>query len=83
MSQVEDKWGLGEQFIVEQLQTVFAADSLDDTQALTHEVNTYDEISDRFGSISYNKGASVIRMFEHVLGHEAFIKALRKYLKAK
>lgn len=80
---VETEWGLDQQFVVEQLQTVFEADSLEDSQALTHEVNTPDEIGDRFGSISYNKGASVIRMVEHTLSHNTFIAALRNYLKTK
>ncbi|XP_055325495.1 uncharacterized protein LOC129579438 [Sitodiplosis mosellana] len=79
---VETTWGLDQQFVVEQLQSVFGPDSLEDSQALTHEVNTPDEIDDRFGSISYNKGASVIRMVEHTIGHDTFISALRNYLKA-
>ena len=62
---------------------MFGDDSLEDTKALTHEANTPAEISDRFGSISYNKGASVIRMVEHTLGHNTFIAALRTYLKTK
>lgn len=80
---VESNWGLDQQFVVEQLQTVFGADSLEDTRPLSDEVFTPDEIADRFGSISYNKGASVIRMLEHAVGHNRFISALRNYLKTK
>lgn len=80
---MEDTWNLDQQFVVEQLQSIFDSDSLEESHALTHEVNSPDEVSDRFDSVSYNKGASVIRMFEHALGHETFIAALRNYLKTK
>lgn len=80
---VEDKWGLDQQFVVEQQQSVFGADSLEDSLPLSQEVSSPEEIADRFGSISYNKGASVIRMVEHTLGHSTFIAGLRKYLKEK
>lgn len=83
MIQIEDSWGLEQQFVVEQLQAVFAVDSLESSHALSREVNSPDEIAERFGSISYNKGASIIRMFEHTLGRDTFIAALRKYLKTK
>lgn len=81
--QIESEWGLEQQFIVEQLQNVFNRDSLDDTHALSHEINSPDDISDIFGTISYNKGSSIIRMIEHLMGHDKFISALRKYLNAK
>lgn len=83
MFKVEDTWGLKQQFVIEQVHSVFGADSLEDSKALSHEVYTPDEIAERFGSISYNKGASVIRMFEHALGNTTFIAALRNYLKKK
>lgn len=65
------------------MQGIFGADSLEDSKPLTHEVNTPDEIGDSFGTITYNKGASVIRMVEHTLGHDTFISALQNYLKTK
>lgn len=83
MFKVEDTWNLGQQFVVEQLQTIFDADSLEDSHALTHEVESPDEVSDRFDSVSYNKGAAVIRMVEHTLGNKTFIAALKSYLKTK
>ncbi|XP_031623813.1 membrane alanyl aminopeptidase-like [Contarinia nasturtii] len=78
---VEAKWGLEQQFIVNQIHVALVGDSLESTKALFHEVNTPDEIGDRFGLISYYKGGSVIRMFEHTFGHDKFTDALRHYLK--
>lgn len=80
---VESTWGLEKQFTVDELQSVFGEDSLESTFALSHDVNTPAEIKDRFGGISYNKGGSVIRMFEHALGHDTFIAAIRNYLRNK
>lgn len=74
---------MDQQFVVEQLQSAFGADSLDNSLPLSYDVNSPEEIADRFGTISYNKGASVIRMVEHTLGHNTFIAGLRKYLKDK
>lgn len=80
---VETTWDLPEQFVVEQLQAVFYADSLDSTRPMTHSVNTPDEISSVFDSISYNKGASVLRMIEHAIGSDNFKKSIREYLRTK
>lgn len=65
------------------MQKVFGEDSLESSLPLSYDVNTPAEIKDRFGGISYAKGGSVIRMFEHALGHDLFIAALRNYLKVK
>lgn len=84
MFQIESDWGLEQQFVVDQLQKVFVRDSLDDTLPLdNNEVYSPDDISKMFGTISYNKGASIIRMIEHTMGHEKFIAGLRTYLKNK
>lgn len=80
---VEPDWDLPLQFIVEQVHTAFRTDGLETSHPLTHDVNTPSEISDIFDSISYNKGASVIRMIEHMIGSEKFRDALRDYLKQK
>lgn len=80
---VYKEWDLDLQFVPDQLHTIFASDSLEFSYALTREVNTPDEIDSTFGSHSYMKGASIIRMTEHVLGHDKFITAIRQYLRKK
>lgn len=80
---VESDWGLEDQFVVNQVQVALGVDSVESTEALFHEVNTPDEIANRFSSISYNKGGSVIRMFEHTFGRDNFIKAHHHYLETK
>lgn len=58
-------------------------DSLDTSHPMTKDVNSPTEISGIFDSISYNKGASVIRMIEHIMGSTNFQAALQQYLKIK
>lgn len=78
---VEDKWNIPEQFVVEQVQTVMVTDSQTNTHAMTIDVEAHFDLDKAFDSISYNKGASVIRMMEHMIGTETFKTALQKYLR--
>ncbi|CAG9857860.1 unnamed protein product [Phyllotreta striolata] len=77
--------GLGDfeiekQFVVEQQHSAFVADAATDAKALTAGAWTPEQISGKFDTISYNKGASVYRMVENLIGSDAFQAALRKYL---
>lgn len=81
---VEKEWDLPGQFVVEQLQGVLPMDSLPGTHPMTNpEVYTPGQSSAMFSSISYNKGASIIRMIEHHMKTANFKKALQSYLKLK
>lgn len=62
---------------------IFADDSLENVLALSHDVKTSEEIKESLGQITYNKGASVIRMIQHTLGNDKFIGGLKKYFKIK
>ncbi|EDW23766.1 GL23790 [Drosophila persimilis] len=79
---VEDEWELEKQFVVDQIQSVMSMDSTNATNPLSDE-NTYtpSDLSRMFNSISYNKGATFIRMIEHLMGPEDFRKSLQEYLK--
>lgn len=80
---METDWGLDYQFVVDQLQVVFGADASETIHALTSDTYTPADISRKFDSISYNKGASIIRMMAHIMGETYFRDVLRSYLKAK
>src|SRR5690606_2848949 len=55
-------------------------DSLDGVQAVQVDVNHPDEISTLFdGAIVYAKGARLLRMLQHYIGHEAFQAGLKAY----
>lgn len=55
-------------------------DAINGVQAVQVDVNHPDEISTLFdGAIVYAKGARLLRMLQHYIGHEAFQKGLRAY----
>ncbi|GLG93883.1 Aminopeptidase N [Gryllus bimaculatus] len=73
-------WRMWDQFVVDQHQMVFALDSVQMANALTHHVSTPAEASASFGSITYNKGASILRMISNTIGPTYFQQALQNYL---
>ncbi|XP_020287873.1 aminopeptidase N isoform X2 [Pseudomyrmex gracilis] len=83
MDSVEPEWKVLEQFVVHDLQNVFGADALESSHPISIEVGHPDEISEIFDSISYSKGASIIRMMDHFLTTEVFKQGLTNYLNEK
>lgn len=67
-------------FINEDLEVGMEYDSLHNSHPIAVEVNNPDEINQIFDQISYNKGASLIRMIESFVGHESFKQGIRAYL---
>lgn len=76
---VEPSFKMKEQFVIEKLQYVFGIDALESSRPINVEVNTPDEINGLFDAISYEKGASIIRMASAFLGAETFQKGLTRY----
>jgi aminopeptidase N len=64
----------------EESQTALTLDALNATHAIHVDVNTPAEIESVFDPISYDKGASVLRMLEAYVGTEAFQKGVNSYL---
>ncbi|KRT82230.1 Peptidase, partial [Oryctes borbonicus] len=79
-SLVQQDWELMDQFVIEQQQTIFASDALESSAALNKEALTPNDISNKFASVSYNKGASVIRMAINFLGEKNFLDGIQEYL---
>ncbi|XP_058118577.1 uncharacterized protein LOC131284057 [Anopheles ziemanni] len=78
---VEPSWDLEHQFVVEQVQSAMQMDSLITTHPMTHPVYTQAQASSIFDNISYNKGAVVLRMIEHLMTPSTFLTAIRAYIK--
>jgi len=55
-------------------------DALQTSHPISVPVNHPDEINEIFDSISYGKGASVIRMTANFLGRTTFISGVSNYL---
>jgi len=60
--------------------TAFRLDALVTSHPIYIPVATPSEIGEIFDSISYNKGASILRMLDRRLGTETFRKGLTQYL---
>jgi alanyl aminopeptidase len=56
-------------------------DSLISARMIRQKILTKDDINNAFDSITYQKGATVIGMFENWMGPEEFRKAVQSYLK--
>lgn len=69
------------QFVIGILQNALEGD-ITDSEALRSNVTSPAEILCIFDIISYDKGASVLKMVEHILGTEAWKAGLSAYLNA-
>jgi puromycin-sensitive aminopeptidase len=75
------QWDIWTQFACNDLAVALSLDSLANTHPIEAEVNSPDEIGEIFDTVSYSKGASVIRMLASFLGEKNFRDGLRYYLK--
>ncbi|MGH2635860.1 MAG: M1 family metallopeptidase, partial [Actinomycetota bacterium] len=58
----------------------FEVDALHSTRSIEYPVASPDEASGMFDTLTYTKGAAVLRMLEQYLGAERFRDGIRKYL---
>ena len=81
----EPSWNLKDLMVLNEVYTVMAVDALASSHPLStpaEEVNTPAQINEMFDSISYSKGASVLRMLSNFLTEDLFKKGLASYLHA-
>lgn len=79
----EPTWNIKDEIILSDVHKVFAVDALASSHPLSRqeeEVNTPAQISEMFNTISYSKGASVLRMLSEFLTEPVFAKGLSSYL---
>ena len=75
------EWQVWTQFVIDEQLPAFRLDSLAHTHPINVSINHPDEIRTIFDTISYEKGASVLLMLMHYIGHDAFRSGLTNYLK--
>ncbi|XP_051920250.1 aminopeptidase N-like [Hippocampus zosterae] len=81
----EPQWNIKDQIVLDDVHRVFNLDALASSHPLSRredEVKTPAQISGIFNTISYSKGAAVLRMLSKFLGERVFAKGLSSYLKA-
>ncbi|XP_040896382.1 aminopeptidase N-like [Toxotes jaculatrix] len=79
----EPTWNMKDQIILYDVHKVFAVDALASSHPLSRqeeEVNEPAQISEMFNTISYSKGAAVLRMLSEFLTEPVFAKGLSSYL---
>uniref|UniRef100_A0A0E0M0C7 Aminopeptidase n=1 Tax=Oryza punctata TaxID=4537 RepID=A0A0E0M0C7_ORYPU len=74
------QWNIWTQFL-DSTTSALKLDSLAESHPIEVEIHHASEVDEIFDAISYDKGASVIRMLQSYLGAERFQKALASYIK--
>ncbi|KAL3886465.1 hypothetical protein ACJMK2_026450 [Sinanodonta woodiana] len=78
---IHTEWQMTEQFIGDDLLKALYLDSLSNSHPISVPVHRPSEINEIFDSITYSKGASIIRMLQEYIGKEKFQEGLKFYLK--
>ncbi|XP_019935929.2 aminopeptidase N-like isoform X1 [Paralichthys olivaceus] len=79
----EPTWNMKDQIILSDVHKVFRVDALASSHPLSRreeEVITPPQISEMFNSISYSKGAAVLKMLSEFLTEPVFARGLSSYL---
>src|SRR5215468_11258678 len=74
-------WGMAAQR-VEHRNEAAEADALVSSRVIRQPVHSYNDVKNAFDPITYQKGASVLRMFEQWVGPETFRRGIQRYLQA-
>jgi aminopeptidase N len=78
---VEPSWKQQEQFVVDKIFDFMEADSLPTSRPISIQSTNLADIFQLYDSITYDKGATLIRMMSMFLGAETFQRGVRTYLK--
>ncbi len=73
-------WNKAAQDVAFERERAFAADARSSTHAIVQKIDTVDQISQAFDSITYAKGQAVIGMIEAALGPDVFRAGVRSYM---
>jgi len=78
---VHPDWDMESQFVSDDFTRVLQLDGQKSSHPIVQSVYHPDQITEIFDTISYSKGASVIRMLESFIGAKNFQKGVSKFLK--
>ncbi|XP_022127003.2 aminopeptidase N isoform X1 [Pieris rapae] len=79
VNHIEPDWEMLLSFTRDKM-SLLRTDSLKNTSPVSRQVIDASEISQKFDEISYAKGANLIRMLNHTISQELFLKGLAIYL---
>lgn len=69
-----------EVYLLDRVHDAMGVDALTNARAIRQPIESDHDITNAFDSITYQKGAAVLSMFERYLGKETFQQGIRKYL---
>lgn len=75
-----ESWKMMDQFLIDDLHSVLTLDATLASHPIVQSVKTPDQITEIFDSITYNKGAAVIRMMDDFVGKDNFTTSVTNYL---
>ena len=73
---IDSSFKMDDWFVKDSLAVAFERDAMATSHPLSFPIEKAEDVSEAFDSISYDKGASVLRMLSNVLGEENFKKGL-------
>lgn len=73
-------WKMLDQFAISTLHGVLSLDATLGAHPIVQTVETPDQITEIFDTITYSKGSSIIRMLEDFIGPDIFQKSVTTYL---
>ncbi|XP_032593665.1 glutamyl aminopeptidase isoform X2 [Drosophila grimshawi] len=73
-------WDMLNQFVIGDLHPVFKIDATLASHPIVKSIESPNEITEYFDTITYSKGAALVRMLEHLVGEENFRNATKRYL---
>ncbi|XP_067653154.1 aminopeptidase N-like [Haliotis asinina] len=80
VGEIYPSWKMLDMHVAASTHGVMSSDSLTSSHPLTADVMSPAEISSIFDSVTYSKGAAIVRMMRLVMGQDLFIKGLNRYL---
>ncbi|XP_026222167.1 alanyl (membrane) aminopeptidase a [Anabas testudineus] len=81
---VEPSFNVKDMYAMNDLHIAFQEDALASSHPLSppqEDVQTTSQITEMFDSITYSKGATILRMLSDIVGEKVFNKAVKMYLK--
>ncbi|XP_065073168.1 aminopeptidase N-like [Ochlerotatus camptorhynchus] len=80
LDKMHPEWRTMDQFLVNEMHSVMERDVLPDTRAMTKPIDTPDQIAGIYDFAVYPKAASIIRMWQSIVGMTVFDDFLLAYL---
>ncbi|KAK5650644.1 hypothetical protein RI129_001673 [Pyrocoelia pectoralis] len=74
------EWQMMDQFLIDTLHSVLSLDATPASHPIIQSAITPDQITEIFDSITYDKGASILRMLDNAVTEDIFQKAVKQYL---